>query len=114
MAPDGAIVSTLEDTITFLKGYFGGRLFPAHHLVQMQRWNPMFFPMEYGYGLWRYHLPQWMSPFTQSPDLIGHAGSTGAFAFYEPKNDLYLVGTFSQIDDPARPFRLMPKVLNAL
>jgi CubicO group peptidase (beta-lactamase class C family) len=114
MVPDGAIVSTLTDTTTFLKGYFGGRLFPAHHLPQMQRWSPMFFPMEYGYGLWRSHLPKWMSPFTQSPDLIGHAGSTGAFAFYEPNKDLYLVGTFNQIDNPARPFRFMPKVINAL
>ena len=85
MVPDGAIVSTLTDTTTFLKSYFGGRLFPAQHLPQMQRWNPMFFPMEYGYGLWRYHRPKWMSPFTQSPNLIGHAGSTGAFAFRRAK-----------------------------
>jgi CubicO group peptidase (beta-lactamase class C family) len=55
-----------------------------------------------------------MSPLTQSPDLIGHAGSTGAFAFYEPNKDLYLVGTFNQIDNPARPFRFMPRVVSTL
>lgn len=112
MSADGGIASTLADSLKFLRAYFGGKLFPSWYMDQMQQWNPMFFPMEYGYGLWRYRIPKWMNPFMESPELIGHAGSSGSFAFYEPGMDIYLSGTFNQIDNPARPFRFMTKVIS--
>jgi len=114
MAPDGAIVSTLSDNLTFLKAYFDGKLFDARHFDRMMQWNPMFFPMQYGYGLWRFKLPRWMTLFRESPELIGHAGSSGAMAFYAPDKDLYIVGSFNQIDKPSRPFNFMLKVINII
>lgn len=114
MAPDGGIVSTLSDSLTFLKAYFDGKLFDSKHFERMYQWNPLFFPMQYGYGLMRFKLPRMMSPFQKLPELIGHSGSSGSFAFYAPAEGVYLAGTFNQIDAPSRPFQFMMKVLSAL
>jgi len=42
--------------------------------------------------------------------LIGHAGSSGSFAFYAPRKQLYLAGTFNQFDKPSRPFNMLLSV----
>jgi D-alanyl-D-alanine carboxypeptidase len=88
MAPDGGIVSTLDDSLRFLRAYFDGNLFDRRNLTRMMQWNRLFFPLEYGYGLMRFRLPQWMTPFSAAPELIGHSGSSGSFAFYAPKEKL--------------------------
>lgn len=114
MASDGGIVSNLSDSLRFLKGYFAGDLFDKTHFKRMYRWNALFFPMQYGYGLMRFKLPCWMTLFRHTPELIGHSGSSGSFAFYAPEKDLYIVGTFNQIDKPARPFNFMLNVVSAI
>lgn len=84
----GGGVSTLDDLLRFLRAFFGGELFSKIHLPRMMQWNPMFFPMQYGYGIWRYKLPRWLNLFRETPEFIGHAGVWGAMAFYNPKNDI--------------------------
>jgi len=110
----GGAVSTMTDTLCFLKGYFGGELFDKSNFAQMMQWNAMFFPMHYGYGIWRFKLPRWINLFRETPEFIGHAGANGTMAFYNPKNDIYIVGTLNQMDKPARLFSFMPKVLNVV
>ncbi len=113
MAPDGGIVSTLSDNLTFLHAYFDGELFDSGHFERMYQWNELFFPIQYGYGLMRFRLSRWMTLFRSTPELIGHSGSSGSFAFYAPSEKLYMVGTFNQIDKPSRPFNFMLKVAAA-
>jgi D-alanyl-D-alanine carboxypeptidase len=113
MAPDGGIVSTLADSLRFLQAYFDGDLFNKAHFGRMYQWNALFFPMQYGYGLMRFKLPRWMTLFRNTPELIGHSGSSGSFAFYAPSEKLYIAGTFNQIDKPSRPFNFMLKVAAA-
>lgn len=110
----GGCVSTMKDSHLFLRGYFDGRLFQKAHFGQMMQWNRMFFPMQYGYGLWRFQLPRWLTLFQKTPEFIGHAGVNGAMAFYNPDKDLYITGTLNQLDDPARQFKFMPKVVAAV
>lgn len=111
-APDGGIVSTLADSLRFLEAFFGGELLDADQIELMtQRWRPIFFPLEYGFGLMRYKPPRWMSPFAAPPELIGHSGSTGSFAFYNPERDVFLAGTVNQMDNPGRPYRLASQVM---
>ena len=109
----GGVVSTLADSLRFLGGYFDGELFDSRHLAHMQQWNALFFPMQYGYGLMRFKLPRWMTLFRDTPELIGHSGSTGSFAFYAPRDKLYMAGTFNQFEKPSRPFNFMLKVAAA-
>ncbi len=108
----GGAVSTMSDLLVFLRSFFGGKLFNKAHFERMMQWNPMFFPMSYGYGIWRYKLPHWINLFRETPEFIGHAGVWGAMAFYNPKNDIYIVGTLNQLYKPSRQFSFMPKVLD--
>ncbi len=110
----GGAVSTMADLLVFLRSFFGGKLFNKAHLELMMQWNSMFFPMQYGYGIWRYKLPTWMNLFRETPEFIGHAGVWGAMAFYNPKNDIYIVGTLNQLYKPARQFSFMSKILNVV
>ena len=110
----GGAVSTMSDLLVFLRSFFDGQLFNKAHFNRMMQWNPMFFPMHYGYGIWRYKLPTWINLGRETPEFIGHAGVWGAMAFYNPKNDIYIVGTLNQLYKPARQFSFMPKVLKLL
>ena len=114
MASDGGGVWTLGDGLRFLRAYFAGELFGQARLAEAMQWNPLFFPFQYGHGLMRFKLPRWLNLFRDTPEFIGHSGTCGAWAFYAPKQDLYLVGSVSQMEGRQRPFRIMPQVLAAL
>jgi D-alanyl-D-alanine carboxypeptidase len=62
----------------------------------------------------RLKLPRIFSPFKPVPELIGHSGISGAFAFYCPENDMHITGTVNQIHDPGLSYRLMIGILNKL
>jgi CubicO group peptidase (beta-lactamase class C family) len=110
---EGGIVSTVRDNLVFLRAFFEGRLFDAAWFDRLTgRWNRVFFPMQYGYGLMRLNLPRAFSPFKPFPEFVGHSGSTGSFAYTCPDKALYLVGTVNQIADPGRPIRLMMRIAN--
>jgi len=110
--PDGGIVSTSQDSIRFLKGFFGGELFPEQFFTEMKNWNRIFFPLQYGMGIARFKLPWFFSPFQRVPELIGHSGLSGAWAFYAPEKDLYVAGTVNQIANPGRPFQLLCRLIS--
>lgn len=113
--PDGGGVTTAADAMRFLKALFGGELLTADEIALMtNRWNPVFFPFEYGLGLQRFTLPRFMSLWPPPPELIGHAGSTGSFSFHEPTKQAYIVGTVNQMDNPARPYRMIVRMMHAL
>lgn len=112
MTSDGGIVSTMDEMLIFLRAFMDGHLFKPENAAQMRHWNRLFFPLQYGYGLMRVKLPRWMTLFRATPELIGHSGSSGSFAFYAPEPDIYLIGTFNQTDAPRRPIGFMLRVLN--
>ena len=114
MKSDGGIISTLDEMLLFLRAFFQNQLFDPEKALQMRQWNRLFFPMQYGYGLMRIKLPRWMTLFRATPELIGHSGASGAFAYYAPERDIYLIGTFNQTDAPKRPIGFMLRVLSVV
>lgn len=112
MTSDGGIISTMDEMLSFLRAFMDGRLFKPENAAQMRQWNKLFFPLQYGYGLMRVKLPRWMTLFRATPELIGHSGASGSFAFYAPEPDIYLIGTFNQTDAPRRPIGFMLRVLH--
>jgi CubicO group peptidase (beta-lactamase class C family) len=110
--PDGGMVSNVEDSLKFLRHYMEGKLFAnPSTLERMKNWKRIFFPLQYGLGLMRFKLPRIFSPFSPSPELIGHSGSTSAFLFYSESDQVYIGGTLNQIENQGRPFRLMLKLI---
>ncbi len=112
--PDGGIAATVGDLMGFLRGFFEGRLFDPAIVTQLQRYNRIFFPLEYGIGFARFRLPRIFSPWAPAPELIGHSGLSGAFAFFAPERHMYLAGTVNNLARPSRPFRLMLRLLQRL
>ena len=106
----GGIVSSAADQVRFLQAFHAGELLSPATVAGMQQWNRIFFPLEYGYGLMRYRLPRLLTPFGAVPELIGHSGVTGSFAFSAPAGGLHIAGTFNQLDKPSRPYALMSKI----
>ena len=114
--PDGGVVSTVGENQIFLQAFFDDKLFDVKHLERMTAdWHMVFFPMiAYGMGMMRFKIPRLFSPFKPAPELIGHSGSTGSFAFYSPATELYFTGTINQIAAPSKPFQLMTQVMNKI
>lgn len=111
--PDGGIVSTAAENLIFLRAFFDGKLFDSTHFERMMaRWNTVFFPIKYGYGMMQFKMSRLFSPFKALPVFVGHSGSTGSFAFHDQKTGLYLVGTVNQIAAQRKPFQLMVKTSN--
>lgn len=112
--PDGGIVSTSEELMVFIKAFFKGELFSKEYFNEMKCWNKIFFPLEYGIGMARFRLPRIFSPFKAMPELLGHSGLSGAFAFYSPLRNVYLTGTVNQIHYPSTSFKLMLQLINSI
>ena len=113
-SPDGGIVSTSSELMIFTKAFFKGELFPIEYLSEMKQWNKIFFPLEYGVGVARFKLPRMFSPFKATPELLGHSGLSGAFAFYSPEKEVFLTGTVNQISNPDLSYKFMLQLLNYL
>lgn len=113
--PDGGLVSTARNNLVFLRAFFEGKLFDAKRFERMMaRWNRIFFPMQYGYGMMRFKMPWFFWPFNPPPEFVGHSGSTGSFGYYCPSKGLYLAGSVNQIAAPVAPIMLMMRIANTI
>lgn len=108
----GCILSDAGELIIFLKAFFQGQLFPVRYLAT-EHWNRIqWFPLEYGMGMMRCKMSRWLSPFFPAPEILGHSGSVGSFAFYCPEKDLFVAGTINQFKK--NPFKLIYSLLNTV
>jgi len=108
------IISTAKEQMIFLKAFFTGHFFPKETIKELEQWNRIFFPFQYGIGIQKFYMPRFLSPFKPVPDMIGHCGSTGAVAFYCPEKDVYMTGTVNQSARPNIAFQLMIKIVSLL
>jgi D-alanyl-D-alanine carboxypeptidase len=96
---EGGIVSTAAEVMTFLKAFFAGRFFPRETIAELKRWNRIYFPgqFDFGIGLEKQWIPWIMSPRQPIGELLGFWGQSGAFAFHNPERDLSFTGTVNQL-----------------
>jgi CubicO group peptidase (beta-lactamase class C family) len=106
------MISTAPELMKFLKAFFNGELFAKSNIESVE-WNKIqFSPLEYGKGMMRVKMPRIMSPFMPAPEIIGHSGSSGSFAFYCPSKQVYIVGTLNQTEK--NPFQTIYTMLNCV
>ena len=105
------IISTARDQMIFIKAFFDGYFWPKKRLEELEKWNKIFFPFEYGIGIQKFSIPAVFTMFRKLPPLIGHAGSVGSVAFYVPKKDIYFTGTVNQQAKPSAIYQIMLKVI---
>jgi len=111
MPVDGGAVSSARDMQVFIQAFFDGSWFPRSDMAALRDWCRIFFPLQAGVGLLRFRLPRVLSPWRAPPELLGHSGISGAFAFRCPEMNVTLTGTVNQIAGRGRPFRLMLQAL---
>ncbi len=112
--PTGGLVSTANDYMVFLKAFFHGHLFPEEYLKEIQVWQPLGKGLYYGIGISKFVKPRLFMPFSSKEQFIGHSGTSGAFALYQPEKKVYFTGTVNQAGDQTLPFRLALKVMKVL
>jgi len=108
------IISTAKDQMTFVKAFFNGYFFPEIRLNELEKWNKIFFPFEYGIGIQKFSIPRILSLFNPVSEMIGHCGSTGSVAFYVPEKKFYITGTINQQAKPNIAFQTMIRIVNKL
>jgi D-alanyl-D-alanine carboxypeptidase len=112
---DGGIVSNINDNLKFLHAFLCGEIFnDPSTLKRMMNWKMIFFPLQYGFGLMRVKILKLLSPFSKNPELIGHSGATSAFLFQSEPGKILISGTLNQVDNQARPVRLMMKLVSII
>lgn len=118
VTPEGGIVSNAKETMIFLKAFFSGYFFPKEELDELKKWNFIFFPGQfyYGIGLEKLWVPWFISPFKPIKEILGFWGQSGAFAFFNPETDLYFTGTVNQSSGfgHSAAFKAMVKIIKSL
>jgi len=96
---EGGVVSTATELMIFLKAFFKGRFFPKEDLEELKKWNLIWFPGQFyfGIGLEKLWTPRFISPLKPIREIIGCWGQSGAFAFHHPETDLFFTGTVNQL-----------------
>jgi D-alanyl-D-alanine carboxypeptidase len=112
--PDGGMVSTSSDLLTFIESFFTGKLFPKEYLNELYVWNKIFFPFRSGIGIHLFKLPWIFNPTGVVPYYIGHSGLSGALAYFSPEKNIYIVGTVNQVAHPDLSFKAMIKLTQVL
>nr|WP_306770711.1 serine hydrolase [Isachenkonia alkalipeptolytica] len=109
----GGVVATNEDLLKFMKALVTGRIISKATLETMKNdGDQLYFGIDYGYGVWQFkRIPVFM-PGKYS--CWGCAGVTGAFMFYHPELDAYLIGNFNDVSYKSKGIRFMLKVINQL
>lgn len=101
----GGCVTTARELMIFLKSFWRGKLFDKtvfRNLSHNNRLQISMYPIRYAGG---YMQVNFGLPFGVKGELLGHSGSTGSFAFYCPKSELFFVGDMNQFANPALPIR---------
>ncbi|MBI0398600.1 serine hydrolase domain-containing protein [Cyclobacterium marinum] len=111
----GGIVSTTRDSLTFLKAFFHGHLFPMSELENLMNWIPVKQGLRQGIGISHYQKPRIFPLASKEPEFIGYTGHTsGAFSLYAPEFQIFMTGTTNQSDDPFLPYKLASAMIKEL
>lgn len=109
----GGVTAPLEDLLKFMQALAQGRLLQAQTIDKMMDDCAKFsLGIDYCYGIMKIRGFPLLMPTRLS--CWGNAGATGAFMFYHPGQDAYLIGSLNQIGYPAKGIRFMLRVIDTL
>jgi D-alanyl-D-alanine carboxypeptidase len=109
----GGVVAPLEDLLLFMQALRTGALISPETLDLMIQDADFLYPgMDYGYGIWKLKSIPLVMP--KSYYCWGCVGATGAFMFYHPSMDTYLIGSFNDESYKIKGVRFMKSVLRRL
>ncbi|EEG77899.1 serine hydrolase domain-containing protein [Dethiobacter alkaliphilus] len=110
----GGVVAPTEDLLKFMKALTSYQVVLKDTLEIMKNDSAKFqMGIEYGYGIWQITTVPLMMP--KKLNSWGVYGVTGAFMFYHPEKDAYLIGCFNDVSYQSKGLRyMMFNVINKL
>lgn len=92
----GGVVATLSDLLIFMKALVNHNIVSKNTLnTMLNDTAPLFVFNEYGYGIMKFKAIPLVMP--AKYECWGHAGATGAFMFYHPHTESYVIGNFNDL-----------------
>jgi D-alanyl-D-alanine carboxypeptidase len=110
----GGIVSTTEDLLLFIKALVTNSLIRAETFNKMKDWAKFARGIYYGYGIMYFKFKEIFFLLSDKFNMWGNSGSIGAYMYYVPKIDLYIIGNFNQMKYEKKHVQFIIRVLNAL
>ena len=112
-----SVIAPLEEYLIFMKALVNNKILKEETLERMIADDmPMGFPnlgINYGYSIWKFVTVPIVMP--SKFNCWGCVGVTGAFMFYHPKTESYIIGTFNNSSYKTKALRFMlSKVINNL
>jgi D-alanyl-D-alanine carboxypeptidase len=102
----GGVIATLEEYLKFMKALVSYKLVNKNTLQQMKSDDHRSYPtIRYGYAIWRFITIPLFLP--EKYNCWGCVGVTGAFMFYHPKTESYIIGTFNDMSYRSKALRFM-------
>ncbi len=105
----GGVVAPMSELLLFMKSLVGGRLVKQETLTLMINDDTiMGFPtlaFKYGYSIWKPMRIPLLLP--EKYFCWGCVGITGAFMFYHPRTESYIIGTFNDSSYTSKALKYM-------
>lgn len=109
----GGVVSPMEDSLQFMKALTSHQLISENTFEIMINDKARLYPgWDYGYGIWQVHPVPILLP--SKYQSWGVLGATGAFMFYHPELEAYVIGSFNHQTWQRKCVRFMFKVMGKL
>jgi D-alanyl-D-alanine carboxypeptidase len=108
----GGVTAPLEDLLKFIRALAQGRILKPETLDRMDDCAKFSIGIDYGYGMMKIRTVPIAMP--AKYNCWGNAGSSGAFMFYHPGQDAYLIGSLNQFRYAPKSIRFMLRVVDTL
>jgi CubicO group peptidase (beta-lactamase class C family) len=111
----GGIVSTTEDLLRFHRALVRNALIKEETLALCMEDTGRFgFGMEYGYGILLLNVGKLTLFMTRELNMWGNFGSIGSYMFYNPVEDVHIIGTFNHSDYVSKQVVFIIKVIREM
>jgi D-alanyl-D-alanine carboxypeptidase len=112
---EGALVSTSSDLIALLRFALGSSVSSLDSNELFSSGSTKIFPfIHYGLGVMRFRPPRFLFRGAARPDMVGHLGATGSFAFIDRTTQTYFSGTVNQLGDKGLGYKLLLELVKAM
>ena len=102
----GGIVAPMGDLLKFMKALRKGQLIEQETLAEMKQDKKQLAPgIDYGYSIWQIKTIPLVMP--AKYNSWGVVGVTGAYMFYHPSTESYIMGTFNDSSQEQKCLRFM-------
>jgi D-alanyl-D-alanine carboxypeptidase len=109
----GGVVATNEDLLKFMQALVAEKIISKDTLETMKNdSDKLFFGIDYGYGIWQFKTIPVLMP--EKYYCWGCVGATGAYLFYHPGLEMYLIGNFNDVSYKIKGLNFMIKVIKKL